>query len=110
METLLIHEEIPGTVVLKNSVNPGSVVAQGPRFLGGVEVVFQLPFMGGAWIFTRTALIDFHHDHHANIMVNPKSVLNGLREIRSISPVFKKFYINGIHVEMIKMYVTWRYY
>ena len=36
--------------------NPGSVVAQGSRFPGGVEVVFQLPSMGGARIFTGTAI------------------------------------------------------
>ena len=50
------HEEIPGTVVLKNSENLGSVLAQGQRFPGGVGVVFQLPSMGGARIFTGTAL------------------------------------------------------
>ena len=33
-----------------------------------------------------------------------------VREIRSIWPVSEKFYINGIHVEMIKMYVTCRNY
>ena len=32
--------------MLKNSGNPGSVVAQGPRFPGGVGVVFQLASMG----------------------------------------------------------------
>ena len=53
---MFIHKKIPGTVVLKNSGNPGSVVAKGPRFPGGVGVVFQLPSMGGAWIFTGTAL------------------------------------------------------
>ena len=46
MKTMFSHEKIPGTVVLKNSGNPGSVVAQGPRF----------PSMGGARIFTGTAL------------------------------------------------------
>ena len=56
MKTMFIHEKISGTVVLKNYENPGSVVAQGPRFPGGVGVVFQLPFMGGARIFTGTAL------------------------------------------------------
>ena len=50
------HEEIPGTVVLKNSGNPGSVVVRGPRFPGGMVVVFQLLSMGETWIFTRTAL------------------------------------------------------
>ena len=40
----------------KTSGNPGSVVAQGPRFPGGVGVVFELPSMGGACIFTGTAL------------------------------------------------------
>ena len=34
------HEENPGTVVLKYSGNPGSVVTQGPRFLGGVGGYF----------------------------------------------------------------------
>ena len=56
MKTIFSHEKIPGTVVLKNSGNPGSVAAQGPRFLGGVGVVFPLPSMGGARIFTGTAL------------------------------------------------------
>ena len=42
---MLSLEENPGSVVLKK---PGSVVAQGPRLPGGVGVVFQLPFMGGA--------------------------------------------------------------
>ena len=58
MKTMFSHEKIPGTVVLKNSGNPGSVVAQGPRFPGGVGVVFPLPSMGGARIFTGTALIN----------------------------------------------------
>ena len=54
---MLGHGEIPGTVVLKNSGNPGSVVAHGPRFPGGVVVSFQLLSMGGgARIFTGTAL------------------------------------------------------
>ena len=53
---MLSHEEIPGTVVLKNTVNPGFVVAHGPRFAGGVVVSFQLPSMGGARIFTGTTL------------------------------------------------------
>ena len=53
---MLSHEEIPGTVVLKNSGNPGSVVAQGPIFTGGVGVVFQLPSMGEPGFFTGTAL------------------------------------------------------
>ena len=35
------HEEIPGTVVLKNSSKPGSVIWQGPRFQGGVGVFFS---------------------------------------------------------------------
>ena len=56
MKTMFTREKIPGTVVLKNSGNPCSVVAQGPRFPGGVGLVFQLPFMGGARIFTGTAL------------------------------------------------------
>ena len=47
---MLSHEEIPGTVVLKTSGNPGSEVAQGPRFPGGMGVVFQLPSMEGARI------------------------------------------------------------
>ena len=51
----MLSQEIPGTVVLKNSGNPGSVVAQGPRFPGRVGVVFQLPPIGGAQIFTGTA-------------------------------------------------------
>ena len=42
--------------MLKNSENPGSAVAQGPRIPGGVVLVFQLPSMGGARIFTGTAL------------------------------------------------------
>ena len=56
MKTMFSHEKIPGTVVLKNYGNPGSVVVQGPRFPGGVGVVFPLPSMGGARIFTGTAL------------------------------------------------------
>ena len=54
---MLSHEEISGIVVLKNSGNSGSVVAQGSRFPGGLGVVFQLPSMGGARIFTEAALI-----------------------------------------------------
>ena len=51
------HEEIPGIVVPQNSGNPGSVVVQAPRFLGGVGAVFQLPSMGRARIFfTETTL------------------------------------------------------
>ena len=46
MKTMFSHEKIPGTVVLKNYGNPGSVVAQGPIFPGGVGVVFPLPSMG----------------------------------------------------------------
>ena len=46
MKTMLGHEEITGTVVLRNFGNPGSVVAQGSRFPGGVGVVFQFPSMG----------------------------------------------------------------
>ena len=42
--------------MLKNLGNPGSVVAQGPRLPGVVGVVFQLSSMGGARIFTGTAL------------------------------------------------------
>ena len=42
------HEEIPGTVMLKKSENPGSVVAQGSRFPVGVGIVFRLAPMGGA--------------------------------------------------------------
>ena len=38
--------KIIGTMVSENSGNPDSVVAQGPRFAGGVGVVFQLPSMG----------------------------------------------------------------
>ena len=53
---MLSHEKFTGSVVLKNYGNPGSVVTQGPRFPGGVGVVFQLPSMGGARIFTGTAL------------------------------------------------------
>ena len=52
---LLSYNKIPGTLVLKNSGNPGSVVAQGPRFPGEVGVVVQLPSMGEAWIFPETA-------------------------------------------------------
>ena len=49
-------EEILGTVMLKNYVNLGSAVAQGSRFPGGVEVVFRMPSMAGALVFTGTAL------------------------------------------------------
>ena len=56
IKAMLSHEEIPGTVVLKKSENLGYVVAQGPRFPGGVGVVFQLLSLGGARIFTGTAL------------------------------------------------------
>ena len=48
MKNMFSHAKIPGTVMLKNSGNPGSVVAQGPRFSGGVGVVFQLPSMGAS--------------------------------------------------------------
>ena len=57
MKTMLGHEEIPGTVVLRNFGNPGSVVAQGSRFPGGVGVVFSISVHGEARIFTGTALI-----------------------------------------------------
>ena len=40
MKTMLGHEEIQVTVVLKNFGNPGSVVAQRSRFPGGVGGVF----------------------------------------------------------------------
>ena len=53
MKTMFSHEKIPWTVVLKK---PGSVVPQGPRFPGVVGVVFPLSSMGGARIFTGTAL------------------------------------------------------
>ena len=55
---MLGHKEIPETVVLKYSGNPGSVVAREPRFPEGVGVVFQLPSIGGALIFARKALTD----------------------------------------------------
>ena len=44
------YEEIPGTVMLKNYVNLGSVVAQ--DFREG----WRLPSMAGALIFTGTSL------------------------------------------------------
>ena len=68
---MLSHEEIPGTVVVKNFGNPGSVVAQGPRFPGGVEVVFQLPSMGEARIFTGTALSSKQYVHFKYIILSP---------------------------------------
>ena len=68
MKTMFIQEKIPGTVVLKNSGNPGSVVAQGPRFPRGVGVVFQLPSMGGARIFTGTALSNKYSSDQITIL------------------------------------------
>ena len=38
-------------MVLKNSGNPGSVVAHGPRLPGGVVVVIQLPGGGGGGLW-----------------------------------------------------------
>ena len=52
------------------------MVVQGPRLPGGVGVVFQLPSMGGARIFTGTALTSLdttptRHSPNAVLILGP---------------------------------------
>ena len=59
IKTVLSHEEIPGTVVLTKS---RSVVTQGPRFPGGVVVIYLIAVhegVGGVTFFAGAALTYF---------------------------------------------------